>query len=111
MDEANNHLFVSSAINFAFPSWFPVAVHAAALWLSITVHSCPLYVVVWVSSFLGIGCSLANWSPKVGQREMAEDMRTAFDEWAKYSRLKFVQVFSPDADIIVGFGSGHHGDK
>lgn len=42
---------------------------------------------------------------------MAQDMRAAFEEWAKYGNLKFVQVFTPDADIIVGFGSRHHGDK
>lgn len=55
--------------------------------------------------------SLANWSPQVGEQEMAQDMRAAFEEWAKYGNLKFVQVFTPDADIIVGFGSRHHGDK
>lgn len=55
--------------------------------------------------------SLANWSPQVGEQEMAQDMRTAFDEWAKYGNLKFVRVFTPDADIIVGFGSHYHGDK
>ena len=38
-------------------------------------------------------------------------MRRAFDEWAKYGNLKFIQVFDPAADIIVGFGSGHHGDR
>lgn len=55
--------------------------------------------------------SLANWSPKIGEQGMATDMRRAFDEWGKYSTLRFVQVFNPDADIIVGFGIGHHGDK
>lgn len=42
---------------------------------------------------------------------MAEDMRTAFEEWAKYGNLKFERVYSPDADIVVGFGTRYHGDK
>lgn len=55
--------------------------------------------------------SLANWSPLVGEEEMAQDMRGAFDEWAKYGNLKFVRVFTPEADIVVGFGSRYHGDR
>lgn len=42
---------------------------------------------------------------------MAQDMRVAFDEWAKYGNLKFVRVFTPEADIVVGFGSRYHGDR
>lgn len=42
---------------------------------------------------------------------MAKFMAKAFGEWSKYSKLRFVRVYDPSADIIVGFGSGHHGDK
>ncbi|ETN65062.1 matrix metalloproteinase [Anopheles darlingi] len=38
-------------------------------------------------------------------------MAKAFGEWSKYSKLRFVRVYDPSADIIVGFGSGHHGDN
>lgn len=54
---------------------------------------------------------IANWSPKVGEDKVAEGMRKAFDLWSKYSNLKFYRVFDPDADIIVAFGSGYHGDR
>lgn len=37
-------------------------------------------------------------------------MRRAFDVWSRYSGLQFERVFQPDADIIVAFGSGYHGD-
>lgn len=37
-------------------------------------------------------------------------MRAAFKIWSKYSNLRFVRVYDPDADIIVAFGSGYHGD-
>lgn len=37
-------------------------------------------------------------------------MSQAFDIWSKYSGLRFQRIFQPDADIIVAFGSGYHGD-
>lgn len=37
-------------------------------------------------------------------------MEQAFDLWAKYSGLRFERVFHSNADIIVAFGSGFHGD-
>lgn len=37
-------------------------------------------------------------------------MAQAFDVWSKYSGLKFQRIFQSDADIIVAFGSGYHGD-
>lgn len=55
--------------------------------------------------------SIANWSSKVGEESVAKFMAKAFGEWSKYSKLRFVRVYDPSADIIVGFGSGHHGDK
>ncbi|XP_058462247.1 matrix metalloproteinase-2-like [Malaya genurostris] len=54
---------------------------------------------------------IANWSSKVGEDSVARFMQRAFGEWAKYSNLRFVRVYDPSADIIVGFGSGHHGDN
>lgn len=38
-------------------------------------------------------------------------MKNAFNTWAKYGKLKFVRVYDPSADIIIGFGSSYHGDK
>lgn len=37
-------------------------------------------------------------------------MKQAFYLWSKYSGLKFKRVLQQDADIIVEFGSGYHGD-
>ncbi|XP_058059920.1 matrix metalloproteinase-2-like [Anopheles bellator] len=54
---------------------------------------------------------IANWSSKVGEESVARFMAKAFGEWSKYSKLRFVRVYDPSADIIVGFGSGHHGDN
>ncbi|KAF4525933.1 hypothetical protein B566_EDAN013169 [Ephemera danica] len=53
---------------------------------------------------------IANWSPKVGEQEMAIEMQKAFQTWADYSRLKFVRVNDQSADIIVFFSRGGHGD-
>lgn len=37
-------------------------------------------------------------------------MKKAFQIWSKYSGIRFVRVFQPNADIIVAFGSSYHGD-
>ena len=37
-------------------------------------------------------------------------MEKAFRIWSKYSKLRFVRSFDPNADIIVAFGSSYHGD-
>lgn len=54
--------------------------------------------------------SISNWSPKVGEEKVAIGMEQAFELWSRYSGLRFKRVFNPDADIIVAFGSGYHGD-
>lgn len=41
---------------------------------------------------------------------MVQGMRRAFDEWARYGNLIFERVFHDNADIIVAFGNGYHGD-
>lgn len=41
---------------------------------------------------------------------MAAGMAKAFQIWSKYSKLRFVRSYDPNADIIVAFGSSYHGD-
>lgn len=55
-------------------------------------------------------CSISNWSPKIGEGAVRTELHQAFAAWAKYGRLKFQETTSPDADIIVAFGSSWHGD-
>lgn len=40
-----------------------------------------------------------------------KNIQRALDAWGGYGRLNFRRVYSPDADIIVAFGSGYHGDQ
>lgn len=47
----------------------------------------------------------------MGEEKVASGMRYAFDLWSKYSSLRFVRAYDPDADIIIAFGAGHHGDR
>jgi hypothetical protein len=55
--------------------------------------------------------SISNWSPKLqSEAVVAQEMQKAFQVWAEYGNLKFIRVYSPDADIIVAFGRGPHGD-
>ncbi|CAB3381228.1 Hypothetical predicted protein [Cloeon dipterum] len=53
---------------------------------------------------------ISNWSPKLSEQVVVSEMQKAFQVWAEYANLKFVRVNSPDADIIVAFGRGPHGD-
>ena len=56
--------------------------------------------------------SLANWSPKIGDEETTLDqLQKAFKVWSDYAHLKFVRVPTPDADIVILFGRGYHGDR
>lgn len=38
-------------------------------------------------------------------------MQIALDTWGRYGRLVFTRVHDPNADIIVAFGRGPHGDR
>ncbi|KAG5860632.1 Matrilysin, partial [Gonioctena quinquepunctata] len=53
---------------------------------------------------------VANWSPKLSEASVARNIQKALDEWGGYGRLYFQRAYTPDADIIVAFGSGFHGD-
>ncbi|XP_055684076.1 72 kDa type IV collagenase-like [Lutzomyia longipalpis] len=54
---------------------------------------------------------IANWSAKLDEKEVTEDMGRAFELWGQYANLNFIQVFDPSADIVVGFGTYYHGDS
>ncbi|CAH1378861.1 unnamed protein product [Tenebrio molitor] len=54
---------------------------------------------------------IANWSPKLGKESVSKNIQLALDTWGKYGHLKFRKSNTPDADIIVAFGTGYHGDR
>ncbi|XP_051169805.1 matrix metalloproteinase-17-like [Leptopilina boulardi] len=53
---------------------------------------------------------IANWSPKLKQESVIKEMERAFKAWTDYSRLNFQNVNDPNADIIISFSQGSHGD-
>ena len=53
---------------------------------------------------------MANWSPKLGEQNVENEMKRAFKTWGPYGRLSFKQIYDPNADIIVAFGRGPHQD-
>ncbi|XP_049786929.1 matrix metalloproteinase-14-like isoform X1 [Schistocerca cancellata] len=53
---------------------------------------------------------IANWSPKIGEEAVVEQVQRAFSTWAGYARLNFSLIADPAADIIIAFGRGPHGD-
>ncbi|XP_023320587.1 matrix metalloproteinase-2 isoform X2 [Eurytemora carolleeae] len=59
-----------------------------------------------------ISYHLSNWTPKLGSEQFVkQELRRAFQTWAPYSRLNFIE--SADyykSDIRVAFGRYSHGD-
>ncbi|KAJ8920311.1 hypothetical protein NQ315_011973, partial [Exocentrus adspersus] len=53
---------------------------------------------------------IANWSPKLGEYKVVKNIQQALDTWGDYGRLRFQRNPTQDADIIVAFGTGYHGD-
>ncbi|KAF5303470.1 hypothetical protein FQA39_LY09933 [Lamprigera yunnana] len=54
---------------------------------------------------------LLNWSSKLGENMVADNIQKALDIWGKYGRLTFTRVNDVNADIIVFFARGYHGDN
>ncbi|CAM9695026.1 unnamed protein product [Lampetra fluviatilis] len=59
---------------------------------------------------------IQNYTPKVGEYETHQAIRHAFDVWQAVTPLTFTQVSGRDgsgndADIIIFFASGYHGDR
>nr|CAD7415106.1 unnamed protein product [Timema poppensis] len=53
---------------------------------------------------------VANWSPKLGEEAVVDEIQRAFDSWSGYSRLTFRHVIDNTADIIIAFGRSDHRD-
>nr|CAI5861874.1 unnamed protein product [Callosobruchus analis] len=54
---------------------------------------------------------LANWTPKLGEPTIMKSIQKALDTWGGYGRLTFHRAYDANADIIVAFGRGYHGDS
>ncbi|KAK2702686.1 matrix metalloproteinase-2-like [Artemia franciscana] len=54
---------------------------------------------------------VANWTPKLQSEDKVKSiLKKAFEAWAGYARLTFVETYSTEADIVILFGNGYHGD-
>uniref|UniRef100_A0A6P7F8V5 Matrix metalloproteinase-25-like n=1 Tax=Diabrotica virgifera virgifera TaxID=50390 RepID=A0A6P7F8V5_DIAVI len=60
---------------------------------------------------VSIVLSLANWSPALGEATVQKHIQKALDTWGGYGRLNFFRSPSQNADIIVQFAQGYHGDR
>jgi hypothetical protein len=54
--------------------------------------------------------SVANWSPKLSEEDVVNEMKRAFTTWSGYGRLHFHHIQDPNADITIAFGRGPHQD-
>nr|CAD7410056.1 unnamed protein product [Timema cristinae] len=74
-----------------------------------------VYQAIVVQMFTFVGrftrrISVANWSPKLGEEAVVDEIQRAFDSWSGYSRLTFRHVRDNTADIIIAFGRSDHRD-
>ncbi|CAG0891397.1 unnamed protein product [Darwinula stevensoni] len=54
---------------------------------------------------------IGNWIGELGEERTKAIIATALRAWESYSNLKFVSSEVSDADIVLGFAMGHHGDR
>ncbi|XP_054168178.1 collagenase 3-like [Oppia nitens] len=54
--------------------------------------------------------SVRDWSPGLDPQFVMEQFRKAFKVWSDASRLTFTETRRADADIVISFYKGSHGD-
>ncbi|KAG9263109.1 collagenase 3-like [Astyanax mexicanus] len=53
---------------------------------------------------------IVNYTPDLSQAEVDSVLGKALQVWARVTPLKFTRISSGDADIMISFGAGSHGD-
>uniref|UniRef100_A0AAR2JGN5 interstitial collagenase n=1 Tax=Pygocentrus nattereri TaxID=42514 RepID=A0AAR2JGN5_PYGNA len=53
---------------------------------------------------------IVNYTPDMSQAEVDEVIEKALQVWARVTPLRFTRINSGEADIMVSFGTGSHGD-
>ncbi|XP_050533432.1 matrix metalloproteinase-2-like [Daktulosphaira vitifoliae] len=54
---------------------------------------------------------ISHITPKLKVEGVKEEVQRAFQKWGKYSYLRFSEISTNDADIIISFGNNNHGDQ
>ena len=56
---------------------------------------------------------IVNYTPDLKKKEVEETIKKSLDTWSAVSQLKFERVTDPnkEADIMIKFVSGFHGDS
>uniref|UniRef100_U3IGR3 Peptidase metallopeptidase domain-containing protein n=1 Tax=Anas platyrhynchos platyrhynchos TaxID=8840 RepID=U3IGR3_ANAPP len=53
---------------------------------------------------------ILNYTPDMLQADVDEAIAKAFDLWSSVTPLRFTRIYSGDADIMISFAAGFHGD-
>ncbi|XP_066506771.1 collagenase 3-like [Hoplias malabaricus] len=53
---------------------------------------------------------IVNYTPDMSTSEVDDVIQRALQVWAKVTPLKFTRINSGEADIMISFGAGSHGD-
>lgn len=56
---------------------------------------------------------IVNYVPGITEKEVDETIKKSLDKWSRASQLKFERLTDPnkEADIMIKFVKGYHGDN
>ena len=56
---------------------------------------------------------IVNYTPDLTKKEVDDTIKKALDQWSSASQIKFERITDPnkEADIMIKFVSGYHGDS
>uniref|UniRef100_A0AAR2IRP8 interstitial collagenase n=1 Tax=Pygocentrus nattereri TaxID=42514 RepID=A0AAR2IRP8_PYGNA len=54
---------------------------------------------------------IENYTPDMSQAEVDHSIKRAFQVWADVTPLRFTRIYSGEADIMISFVVGDHGDR
>lgn len=54
---------------------------------------------------------MKHWAREIDSRYVLNELRKAFKVWSNVSKLTFTETRRADADIVISFLSGRHGDE
>ncbi|XP_058267606.1 collagenase 3-like [Hemibagrus wyckioides] len=53
---------------------------------------------------------IENYTPDMSAAEVDDSLERALQVWARVTPLRFTRIYSGEADIMISFGRGSHGD-
>ncbi|XP_053372476.1 collagenase 3-like [Clarias gariepinus] len=71
----------------------------------------PKHKLSYRHTLLFIFYGLENYTPDMSMAEVDKSIEKALEVWARVTPLRFTRFYSGQADIMISFVTGYHGDK